>query len=184
MSDNSRNMLSDDKMSESKLPDSSLEMYSRVVKLKHELVESEQLAERYIDSLEEKRLSCRQKMEQHVRDREELKLVEKQIMEERKSLVEEMEGLTNMEIMTKRERSKKKNRKKYNWKRSKNKNLQIKLDELNMEKTEVLKRKEAAEKLILKEEDTEFDLWEQIEGASEEYERCYKERCYKERVLK
>ena len=28
-------------------------------------------------------------------------------MEERKSLVEEMEGLTNMEIMTKRERSKK-----------------------------------------------------------------------------
>ena len=97
-------------------------------------------------------------------------------MEERKSLVEETEGLTNMEIMTKRERSKKKNRKKYNWKRSKNKNLQIKLDELNMEKTEVLKRKEAAEKLILKEEDTEFDLWEQIEGASDEYERCYKAR--------
>ena len=169
-------MLSDDKMIESQLPDNSLEMYCKVVKLRHELVESEQLAERYMDSLEEKRQSCRQKLKQHVREREELKLVEKQIMEERKSLVEEMEGLTNMENMTKRERSKKKNRKKYNWKRSKNKNLQIKLDELNMEKTEVLKRKEAAEKLILKEEDTEFDLWEQIEGASDEYERCYKAR--------
>merc|ERR1711913_218083 len=136
-------------MSESQLPDNSLEMNFRVLKLRNELVESEQLAERYMDSLEEKRQSCRQKLKQHVREREELKLVEKQIMEERKSLVEEMEGLTNMENMTKRERSKKKNRKKYNWKRSKNKNLQIKLDELNMEKTEVLKRKEAAEKLIL-----------------------------------
>ena len=110
MSDNSRNMLSD-KMFESQLPDSSLEMYGKVVKLRHELVESEQLAERYMDSLEENRLSCRIRLEQHVREGEDLKLVEKQIMEQMKSLVEEMEGLTKMEIMTKRERSKKEKQK-------------------------------------------------------------------------
>ena len=69
MSVNSRDMLSD-KMIESQLPDNSLEMYCKVVKLRHELVESEQLAEGYMDSLEEKRQSCRQKLKQHVRERE------------------------------------------------------------------------------------------------------------------
>ena len=45
-----------------------------------------------------------------------------------------------------------------------------------MVKTEILQRNEAVDKLILKEEDTELDLWEQIERASDEYERCYEAR--------
>ena len=107
-SDNSRNMLSDDKMTESKLPGSSLEIYGKELKLKNELVETEQLAEWYMNNWEDKRVICRQQLEQHIREKEELKLAEKEVMEERKNLAEEMENWGKMEAMTKRERSKKK----------------------------------------------------------------------------
>ena len=42
--------------------------------------------------------------------------------------------------------------------------------------------KEAVEKLILKEEETELDLFEQLEGASDEFERCYKARMENKRL--
>ena len=96
-SDNTRKMLGDNNMDESKLPVSSLEMYGKVGKLKNELLETGQIEEWYMNNWEDKRVICRQQLEQHIREEEELKLAEKQVMEERKNLAEDMEK-ENMEI--------------------------------------------------------------------------------------
>ena len=66
-------------MVESKLPGSSLEMYGKVVKLKNELLETEQIAEWYMNNWEDKRVICRQQLEQHIREKEELKLAEQEL---------------------------------------------------------------------------------------------------------
>ena len=135
-----------------------------------------------MDSLEDRIASSKKQMEQYLEEKGELKLVEEEVCEERKRVAEEMENFGKVEPITKRERSKKKNRKRYNWKIRESKNLKTKLDELNMENTEILNRKEAVEKLILKEEEKELDLIEQLDGASHEYERCYEERMKNERL--
>merc|ERR1712179_614107 len=95
-SDNTRKMLADNNLDESKLPGSSLEMYGKVGKLKNELLETEQIEEWYMNNWEDKRVICRQQLEQHIREKEEIKL-EKEVMEERKSLAEDMKK-ENLEI--------------------------------------------------------------------------------------
>merc|ERR1712179_541571 len=106
-SDNTRKMLADNNLDESKLPGSSLEMYGKVGKLKNELLETEQIEEWYMNNWEDKRVICRQQLEQHIREKEEIKL-EKEVMEERKSLAEDMKK-ENLEIKVRLQRDLKEN---------------------------------------------------------------------------
>ena len=175
-------MFDDNKIFGSKPPCSSLETYGQVLRLEKELQQSEQQIVRYMDSLEDRMARSKKQMEQYLKEKGELKLVEEEVCEEREKVAVEMENFGKVEPITKRERSKKKNRKRYNWKIRENKNLKTKLDELNMENKAIVKRKETVEKLILKEEEKELDLVEQLEGATHEYERGYEQRMENERL--
>ena len=161
-------MFDDNKIFGSKQLCSSLETYGQVLKLEKEIQQSEEQIVRYMDSLEDRMARSKKQMEQYLKEKGELKLVEEEVCEEREKVAIEMENFGKVEPITKRKRSKKKNRKRYNWKIREKKNLKTKLDELNMENKAIVKRKETVEKLILKEEEKELDLVEQLEGATQE----------------
>ena len=175
-------MFDDNKIFGSKQLCRSLETYGQVLRLEKELQQSEQQIVRYMDSLEDRIARSKKQMEQYLKEKGELKLVEEEVCEEREKVAIEMENFGKVEPITKRKRSKKKNRKRYNWKIREKKNLKTKLDELNMENKAIVKRKETVEKLILKEEEKELDLVEQLEGATHEYERGYEQRMENERL--